>query len=57
MTEYKLSTPSFASTHSPSTLKSKAKRAAQLADVRKRRAEIYKLFAEKKRLQQKTLAI
>jgi len=54
MTEYNLSAP-----HTPSSfaLKSKAKRTAQLTAVRKRRREIYKLFAEKRRLQQEEIEL
>jgi hypothetical protein len=48
---------SFHATHSLSALKSKERRAAQLAEVRKRRGEIYKLFAERRRVQQKALQI
>lgn len=48
MTAYKLSSPYIPSSFA---LKSKEKRAAQLAEVRKRRAEIYKVFAEKRRVQ------
>lgn len=48
---------SFRATHSSFALKSKAKRMAQLADVRKRRAVAYRLFAEKKRLHQNELQV
>lgn len=48
---------SFRTTHSLFALKSKAKRMAQLAADRKRRAVAYRLFAENKRLRQTEMQV